>query len=182
MAALKHRTKSDVRRDWNNSPTRFLHGTTTVFMNPIRRDGLRVPYFASTFALAAYYAEVACDEQGGDPVVLECLDVDRSLLRLDNAALSDPVGCDDGCVEAACKMADRDHPELAGKKGIPQELWLVSWAGVGSARYTGVISNFVEHDIKPIIYPGQPTFSDATSDFGGAQGKIVYTRAPGRTY
>jgi hypothetical protein len=147
MAPLKRRTKADVARDWDRPPQRFLHGTTSALMDSIRRGGLREPCLASSWALAEYYAGTAVDEHGGRPVVLECLDIDESLLRLDRAAMDEPVGCDDGCVEKALRLAGRDHPELRGDVPIPPGMWQASWAGVGSARYAGTVRRFAESEV-----------------------------------
>jgi len=148
MAPLRRRTKTDVVRDWDRPPRRFLHGTTTALMDSIRRDGLRDPYLASSRALAEYYAGTAVDERGGHPLVLECLDIEESLLRMDRPAMNEPVGCDDGCVEKVCELADRDHPELRGDAAIPAGMWLVSWAGVGSAKYAGTVRRFEESEVE----------------------------------
>ena len=147
MAPLTRRTEADVARDWDRPPQLFLHGTTSVLMASIRREGLWEPYLASSRELAEYYAGTAVDERGGRPVVLECLDIDEALLRVDRPAMDEPVGCDDGCVEAACRLAGRDHPELQGDAPVPPRMWLVSWAGVGSAKYAGTVRRFAESEV-----------------------------------
>lgn len=71
---------------------RVYHGTTAEHAASILADGLRAgACVALDEGLAWYYAEAACDEEGGDEVVL-CADVDERDLLADDAALCEPVG------------------------------------------------------------------------------------------
>ena len=119
----------------------FFHGTSSNRLPGIMRDGLKNPFLARTPELAQYYAEVAVDEEGGEPVVIQIRQIDQSSLRYDGAAMDEPVMASDERRDAAWNKATSEHPDWVkrGYISVPEKAWEVSWNGVDSARYKGVI-------------------------------------------
>lgn len=125
----------------------LYHGTSSVHMDGIKAEGLKNPYLAASYSLAQYYAEVTAEEDGGEPVVL-VVNAPSSNLRMDYAAVAEPVGYDQFSiddlktrVERTFSFAKLQHPGWV-KDGvilIPSELYGFSLDTVGSCRFAGVI-------------------------------------------
>lgn len=75
---------------------RLYHGTSDARLAAIQAQGLERPYATISEDLAAYYAQEACEEYGGRPVLLEFEVAEQALLP-DGEALAEPVvyGIDD---------------------------------------------------------------------------------------
>jgi len=127
------------------------HGTSDKNIQNIQNNGLNKPFLAKTYELAEYYAEEACDDIGGNPIIIELVVPDISKLRYDGAAMDEPVLVDENTVQKELDKAEEEHPEWV--KGdviiIPSDEWEYSWRGANSIWYDGYISsdNFIsEYD------------------------------------
>lgn len=128
---------------------RFFHGTSSAAVEAARvAGGLDRPFLAASVELAAYYAEVTSEEDGSAPVVVEVAGVDVARLRYDAAAMDEPVLADEALRDRAWQTAETLHPEWAqaGYLSVPADAWWVSWLGVGSVRYDGVLTSWTQLD------------------------------------
>ena len=124
----------------------FYHGTSSQFLPDIESKGLINPYLGNSYEKAEYYATEVSSEVGGEPMMFQVDVSDLSQLRHDYAAMEEPVLANDADRDLAWKEAARNHPEWikrmeSGKMivEIPQSAWEISWQGVGSVVYSGVI-------------------------------------------
>jgi hypothetical protein len=130
------RTESDVRAILSGerpAATRFFHGTSDTWLESILATGLSRPFLADREALAAYYADVTCEVDGGQPVILEVA-VDVAHLRIDVPAMVEPVKTTEEAIEAAITSFGLDG---VNPWAMDQVAWEVSWLVVGSVRYEG---------------------------------------------
>ena len=68
----------------------LFHGTSDRLLAKIATGGLKKPNLTDDHDIAMYYAEEACEEFKGVPVVLT-VDVDESTLRVDQPAFDEPL-------------------------------------------------------------------------------------------
>lgn len=129
-----------------NMPVYDKHMDKIVGYTSIIKDGLEHPYLASNIGLARYYAILASEndgDQNSKPVILRIKKLDKSLLRLDNASMDEPVMADEEARDSAWNLAAKLHPEWYDKTtdtvSIPETEWEWSWDAVGAAIYDGVI-------------------------------------------
>jgi len=116
----------------------FYHGTASAWWPQIQREGLQEPFLCDSLEKAHYYA-VETDEH---PMVLRVTAPDANLLRYDAAAMDEPVLALPEDRDRAWEEAAQQHPEWMqdGMIIVPPEAWAVSWKGVGSCWYEGIIS------------------------------------------
>ena len=121
----------------------MYHGTSSFLLPKILGKGLSNPFLCDSPGKGSYYAQVASESVGGNPVVFRIPPnrVDASRLRYDKAAMDEPVMADDEARDDAWGLAAKEHPEWVddGFIIIPPEAWEYSWDSVGSVRYDGVI-------------------------------------------
>lgn len=126
---------------WVEPPTTAYHGTTkeSLARHP---DGLQDAYLAANIPVARYYAEATAEDRHETPVVLRVRIPDPALLTLDMPSMEEPFPGQEEDRDAAWERASAEHPEWIseGYISIPHDAWWVSWVGVGTARYGGVIS------------------------------------------
>lgn len=122
----------------------FFHGTTSAVAARARGEGLDRPFLTDSPVRAAYYADCAAEETGGDPIVLTVTVPDATVLRYDGAAMCEPVMADPDLRDAAWNQAAVEHPDwLHGDLiHVPEDAWQVSWSGVGSVRAAGRLHEF----------------------------------------
>jgi len=118
----------------------LLHGTTTAHEATIRREGLHSPYLTADAEVAAYYAEVAADENGARALILQLEIPDQLLsqLRADHPSFEEPLTF----YRNAWASNDREwHRRLGEKDGIPYpengDDWRTSLEVVRSVRFAG---------------------------------------------
>lgn len=121
-------------------PIQLLHGTSAARASLIAAHGLHDPFLTDDPEQADYYAEVAAEEDGTDPVVIE-VEVDPAQLRYDRAAMDEPVCADDADRDRAREQAARDHPEWVhnGYLSVPADQWHVSLDAVHAVRADGAV-------------------------------------------
>ena len=133
----------------------FYHGTSSTFLPDIEGQGLRNPHLCDSLDKAEYYANEACAEFGGEAMIFEVEVFNQSNLRHDYCAMEEPVLASDVTRNQAWNKAAKQHPEWVKKTGksviidCPPEAWQVSWEGVGSVKYNGVIPFQNLHDESP---------------------------------
>jgi hypothetical protein len=125
----------------------FFHGTTADAADRARHEGLDRPFLTDCPQRAAYYADCAVEETGGEPVILVVTVPDEGVLRYDGAAMCEPVHADPALRDAAWQRAADAHPEwLHGEMiHVPGRAWRVSWEGVGSVRADATLSVFSDY-------------------------------------
>jgi len=69
---------------------RMLHGTSSTRLATILEEGLRPAFLTCDESVARYYAEVAVEEEGGDPVVL-AVDAPEDALQVDWPSFDEPL-------------------------------------------------------------------------------------------
>ena len=115
----------------------LFHGTSSKRCVAIETSGLDCPYLTDDPEIAAYYAEVATEEEGGSAVIFSVSVQDLRALRYDGAAMDEPVLVDEEDRDAVWREAAQNHPEWTqGTDTIicPPEAWEVSLAGARSVR------------------------------------------------
>jgi hypothetical protein len=117
----------------------LYHGTSTLLAVKIFDDGLHSPCLTDDEDKALYYAEEACEAEGGEPVVLIINDIEEGRLLADATAISEPVmiGIDE---EDLWDRADAATLAL-GVEGWADLPWRVSLGLCGSVRFRGCLAN-----------------------------------------
>lgn len=129
----------------------FYHGTTDLYIDEIKNDGLEFPYLTNLFSKAEYYAMVASEEYGGNPIVLQVLIPNKNKLLVDFNELDEPVIVDGmgnkdqvwKTIKQEYNTYAKNHPERYDKKYNlvdinPKDYWF-SLKTVRSVRYDGNI-------------------------------------------
>lgn len=128
----------------------LYHGTSSVNYDNITNNGLNSPYLTDNIELAEYYAENEVDEKGGDILLLHVYIGDKSKLRYDDNAMSEPVSFGDydiddledniqykynDAIKSNPDWYDTEHDVI----NIPDTEWLISLDVVSSVWYDGII-------------------------------------------
>lgn len=125
----------------------MYHGTSSGKLESIFKEGLVRPYLTSSPELAGYYAQVAAEEHGGEPAILE-VRAKKEALLYDSNAMEEPVAFDglsveelEALVEKEWEEQARGHPEWCreGYVLIPRERYEISLKVVGSCRCGAII-------------------------------------------
>ena len=73
------------------APLTFFHGTSNTHLESIFENGLSVPCLTDIVEVAEYFAEVASELDGGEPVVFSVEVKDTSNLRADAVMIEEPI-------------------------------------------------------------------------------------------
>lgn len=80
----------------------LYHGTSSVHEATILAGGLSRPFATRSLDLAEYYAQCACDDDGGEPIILG-FKVALTACGPDHNALAEPVVSSIDDIEATCE-------------------------------------------------------------------------------
>lgn len=125
----------------------FYHGTTDNHYDEIMNKGLNSPYLTDDYQKAEYYAEVASEEDGGDPIVFEVNIPSVENLRVDFPELDEPVTLGDedmkNRIQKAYKTYIKKFPKSYDKKydiiTVDKHHYQVSLKTTNTVRYEGNI-------------------------------------------
>jgi hypothetical protein len=92
MLEIQGTTANDAGMVRKDGSLVLLHGTSSHKLPSILHDGLKAPvYLTDLDEMARYYADVAADADGGNPVVLRITIPDHTRLAVDHNAWAEPV-------------------------------------------------------------------------------------------
>lgn len=125
----------------------MYHGTSDTKYDSIMTNGLNSPYLTNDYSKAEYYAEVASEEDDGDPIIFEVKVPSAANLEVDYPELDEPVtlGDDDmkNRIKKAYKTYIKQHPESYDKKlgtiSVAKQDYWVSLNTTNSVAYKGNI-------------------------------------------
>jgi len=69
----------------------LYHGTSSRLLGDINVNGLSKPCLSDDLEVAEYFADEACEEDGGQPTILSIEIKDTGLLKADVAMIEEPV-------------------------------------------------------------------------------------------
>lgn len=122
------------------SPIILFHGTSTHYIDKIKRFGLDKPYLTDLQPMAEYFAQENVQLRGQTPLVLEVRVPETTKLRADFAMYRDPLSW---VKEAWGVDTDDEWAQLVQSGELPyarsEREWRRSLVGVHSVWYNGVI-------------------------------------------
>lgn len=146
-AAINTNTKSSINEAFELDEDVFYHGTSDVHYDGIIDKGLNSPYLTDDYQKAEYYAEVATDDVGGDPIIFEVRIPSTNNLRVDFHELDEPVTLGDASmkdrINAAYKKYIKKYPKSYNKKWdtvlVDKLHYWMSLSTTNTVRYEGNI-------------------------------------------